>query len=117
MCCRRKAYETYTYLGNMIVVHATLPVKSEKREEAIEAAKSVAEKSRDEDGIVEYRVAVDADDRNLLRFFEQYEDEAAFGAHASSEHFAEFVGTLPEFLDGEASLKRFEVSSVTEMDM
>ncbi|MDZ7688879.1 MAG: putative quinol monooxygenase [Halobacteriales archaeon] len=101
----------------MIVVHATVPVDPEKHDEAIESAKSVAEKSRDEDGIVEYRVAVDADDENLLRFFEQYEDEAAFGAHASSDHFAEFVATLPEFLNGEANLKRFEVSEATEMNL
>ena len=101
----------------MIVVHATVPVESESREEAVEAAVSVAEESRKEDGVVGYNVAVDAEDENLLRFFEQYEDEAAFGEHASSEHFAEFVSKLPGFLDGEPTLTRFEVSEASEISM
>lgn len=101
----------------MIVVHAAIPVDPELRDEAVEAAASLAEASRGEDGVIEYRVAVDADDPNLVRVFEQYEDEAAFAAHASSDHFTEFVASLPEYIDGEASLKRFEVSSVTEMDL
>ena len=101
----------------MIVVHATVPVDPESREEAIEAALSVAEDSRNEDGVVDYHVAVDAADENLLRFFEQYEDEAAFGAHASSDHFAEFAAALPEFLDGEPSLTRFEVTEASEVEL
>jgi len=101
----------------MLVVHATVPVKGESRKEAVEAAISVAEESRDEEGVVDYRVAVDAEDENLLRFFEHYEDEAAFGAHASSDHFGEFASKLPEFLDGEPKLTRFEVSGSSEVEL
>jgi quinol monooxygenase YgiN len=101
----------------MLVVHATVPVKEESREEALEAATTVAEESRKEEGVVDYRAAVDVDDKNLLRFFEQYEDEAAFGAHASSDHFAEFASKLPNFLDGEPKLTRFEVSGSSEVEL
>jgi quinol monooxygenase YgiN len=101
----------------MIVVHATVPIDADEREEALDAARSLAEESRDEDGVVSYEVAVDADEKNLLRFFERYEDEAAFEAHASSEQFADFVSRLPEFLDGEPKLTRFEVSSATELEL
>lgn len=98
-------------------MHATVPVNEESREEALEAATTVAEESRNEEGVIDYRAAVDVDDKNLLRFFEQYEDEAAFGAHASSDHFAEFASKLPNFLDGEPKLTRFEVSGSSEVEL
>lgn len=98
-------------------MHATVPVNEESREEALEAATTVAEESRNEEGVIDYRAAVDVDDKNLLRFFEHYEDEAAFGAHASSDHFAEFASKLPNFLDGEPKLTRFEVSGSSEVEL
>ncbi|WP_394328399.1 putative quinol monooxygenase [Natrinema salaciae] len=73
--------------------------------------------SRKEDGIVEYRVATDVDDENLFRFFEQYEDEAAFGAHAESDHFERFAAELPELLAGEPEVTRFEVESATDVEL
>ncbi|MEF8840956.1 MAG: putative quinol monooxygenase [Haloarculaceae archaeon] len=101
----------------MLVVHATFPIDPDRREEALEAATTLAEHSRVEDGIIDYRVAIDADDPNLLRFFEQYEDEAAFGAHSETEHFGEFAAVLPELLAGEPDVVRFDVSEATELEL
>lgn len=101
----------------MLVVHATIPVDPESKEEAVEAARSVAEESRKEAGVISYHVAVDAEDENLLRFFEQYEDEAAFADHASSDHFAEMAAKLPEFLDGDPQLTQFEVTDASEIEL
>lgn len=101
----------------MIVIHATVPVDPESREEAIEEALSVAEESRKEEGVIDYHAAVDADDENLLRFFEQYEDEAAFADHASSEHFMEFASKLPGMLDGDPELTQFEVTDASEIEL
>jgi len=114
---RRKAYDAHPYLRHMLVIHATVPVDPESREEAVEEACSVAEESRKEEGVIDYHVAVDAEDENLLRFFEQYEDEAAFGAHASSEHFGEFASKLPGFLNGEPVLTQFEVTDASEVEL
>jgi len=101
----------------MIVVHATFPIDPDRREDALELTATVAEHSRAEDGVVDYRVAIDADDPNLLRFFEQYEDEAAFEAHLETEHVGELGAALPDLLAGEPDVLRFDVSDVSEVEL
>ena len=78
---------------------------------------TLAEQSRAEEGTIDYRVAIDADDPNRLRFFERYEDEVAFGAHTETDHFEEFAGALPDLLDGEPEVLRFDVSEATELEL
>lgn len=101
----------------MLVVHAVFPIDPDQREKAVDHIKTLAEQSRTEDGIINYRVAADVDDENLFRFFEQYDDEAAFEAHAESEHFAEFAGILPELLAGEPEVTRFDVDAATDVEL
>lgn len=101
----------------MLVVHATFPIDSAHRDEAVEVISELAASSRAEDGILEYRVATDIDDENRFRFFERYEDEAAFEAHAETEHFERFAAALPEMLAGEPEVTRFEVESATDVDL
>lgn len=50
----------------MLVVHATFPIDSEHQEEARERIKTLAEHSRQEDGIIEYQTAIDIDDKICL---------------------------------------------------
>lgn len=101
----------------MIVVHATFPIDPDSREEALELARELAEHSRNEEGTIEYRVATDIEDSNVLRFVERYEDEAAFGAHAETEHFQRFESALPDLLGGEPEVVRFDVDSATEVEL
>jgi quinol monooxygenase YgiN len=100
----------------MLVVHATFPIDPEQRETAVDHITTLAEQSRAEDGIIDYRVAADVEDENLFRFFEQYEDEAAFEAHAGSEHFEQFAEVLPELLAGEPEITRFDVEAATDVE-
>jgi len=101
----------------MLVVYAVFPIAAEHRERATELFGELAESSREEEGVIEYRVAADIDDENRFRFFEQYEDEAAFGAHAESDHFERFEAELPELLAGEPAVTRFEVASATDVEL
>ncbi|PSP72938.1 antibiotic biosynthesis monooxygenase [Halobacteriales archaeon QS_3_64_16] len=101
----------------MLVVHATFPVDPDSRERALDLVRDLAEQSRAEEGIIDYQVATDAEDETVFRFFEQYEDEAAFGAHAESDHFGEFEAALPELLAGEPQVTRFDVSDASEVDL
>jgi quinol monooxygenase YgiN len=101
----------------MLVVHAEFPIDPEKREEALELIRELAEHSRAEDGVIDYQVATDIDNPNLFRFTEQYEDEAAFGAHAESDHFGTFESALPELLAGEPSATRYDVDSASEVEL
>lgn len=99
----------------MIVMHATIPVAPEHRGTAISAASELAEQSRAEEGVVDYRVAIDVDDESILRFIEQYEDANAFEAHMESDHFLSFQGRMEEFLDGEVDLIQFQVADAEQL--
>ena len=101
----------------MIVLHAVFPLDPDRRDEALEVIAELTEKSRAEPGMIEYRPTTDVDDPNVVRFFERYEDEAAFEAHSETDHFQEFEAALPDLLAGEPEVTRFEVDSVTEMEL
>lgn len=99
----------------MIVLQATLPLAAEHRDRATEAATELAEQSRAESGVLDYRVATDVEEPSILRIFERYEDEAAMEAHLESEHFQSFQGQVGEWVDGEVDLVRYDVESTTRM--
>jgi quinol monooxygenase YgiN len=101
----------------MIVRYATIPVDPDRRDEALAAIDESVDRTSEEPGTVEYRPAADRQEPNTIRSLEQYEDEAAVEAHASSEHYREFVERLPVFLDGEIRVVGFDVESVTALDV
>jgi quinol monooxygenase YgiN len=101
----------------MLIVHATFPIDPDRRDEALDQIETLAEQSRGEDGVVDYRVAADVEDRNVFCFFERYEDEAAFGAHAETDHFQEFEAALPDLLAGDPEVTRFDVESAATVDL
>lgn len=101
----------------MLVLHAKFPIDPERREDALELADHLVEQSNEEDGVIDYRAAVDVQDETVLRFFEQYEDAAAVEAHEESEHFGRFEAELPDLLAGEPEVLQFDVDGVTELDL
>lgn len=98
----------------MIVMHASIPIDPDSREEAVAAATELAEASRAEDGVVDYRVTEDLE-ADVIRVFEQYEDEEAVNSHMESDHFTAFQGKVPGFVGGEVELHRFDVESTTQL--
>ncbi|SEA09827.1 Quinol monooxygenase YgiN [Haloplanus vescus] len=101
----------------MLVVHATIPVDPAHRDRAVELMRTLAVESRAEEGVIDYRVTTDIEDENVFRIVERYEDEAAFGAHVETEHFGEFEAALPELLDGEPTITRFDVENATDVEL
>lgn len=101
----------------MIVLHAKIPIDPDHREEAMELAETLVERSNEEEGMIDYRAAVDVQDGNVLRFFERYEDEDALAAHSQSDHFQAFEDRLPDLLGGEPEVVQFEVTDATELDL
>jgi quinol monooxygenase YgiN len=99
----------------MIVLQATIPVTPDSHEEALTAATDLAQRSREEAGVIDYRVTTDIEDETVVRIFEQYEDEDAMNAHLESDHYRAFSGTVPEFLGGEVELYRFDVAEKSRM--
>lgn len=101
----------------MIVLHAAVPIDSGHLSEAIELAEYLVEESNREDGTINYRATTDILNENVIRFFEQYEDEAAHEAHTQTDHFPEFEERLPRLLSGEPEVTRFDVSQATELEV
>jgi quinol monooxygenase YgiN len=99
----------------MIVLNASIPIDPDSRETAVEAASELAQRSREEDGVIDYRVALDIEDDATLRVFEQYEDEDALNAHMNSDHYGSFESQVPEFAAGAPELYRFDVSEKTQL--
>ncbi|WP_255198733.1 putative quinol monooxygenase [Halorarius litoreus] len=99
----------------MIVLNATIPVDPERREQAVDAATTLAQASREEDGVIDYRVTADLEDENVIRIFEQYENDDAVNAHMESDHFLTFQGQVPEFAGGQVELHRFDGAEKSQM--
>jgi quinol monooxygenase YgiN len=75
----------------------------------------MAERSRAEPGVVDYRVTADLEDPDTFRILEVYEDEAAFEAHESSEHLAQFKRDMAPCLAEAATLTRYDVTETTTL--
>jgi len=101
----------------MIVIQANFPVGPDQHEQATELMQTLAAQSRSETGILEYRVTTDIEEPHTFRFFELYEDEAAFGTHGETDHFEEFEAALPELLADEPSVTRYDVDSATDLEL
>jgi len=101
----------------MIVIQATFPIDPDHHEQAAELMQTLATESRNEDGILDYRVTTDIEEPHTFRFFELYENEAAFGAHGETDHFEEFEAALPEMLAGEPSVTRYDVDAATDLEL
>lgn len=101
----------------MLVIHATFPIDPDHRDEALELVQELAEESRKEDSIIDYRVTTDVEEPNRFRFFERYEDEAAFSAHAETDHFEAFEEALPNLLSGEPEVTQFDVESAAPVEL
>jgi quinol monooxygenase YgiN len=101
----------------MIVLHATVPLAAEHRDEALGVIADLVEQSRAEEGMIDYRATTDVEDPNTVRFFEQYEDEDALDAHLGTDHYREFAAALPEWLAGEPAVLKFDVREATALDL
>ena len=99
----------------MILMLAEMPVASDSKEAVLELCEELAEQSRAEDGVVDYRVTTDVEAPDTVRVIEQYEDEAAVNAHMSSDHFESFQAAIASHLTGEPELYRYEVDSETRV--
>ena len=99
----------------MIIVAGTIPIRADKREEAIEAALWMAEQTNQEEGCISYAFFADLKDPNLFHIFEEWESGEALAAHFEAPHMAEFRQRIPNFVAGPGKRKRYEVSSSSKM--
>lgn len=96
----------------MYVVRTTIPFDPERREAVREVVADLVEQSRSEPGTLRYAASEGLTDPHTLRFFEQYEGEAALERHTESDAYRRFNETLPDVAAGEIETVQFEVESV-----
>lgn len=53
----------------MILIYASLPVDPDSRTEALDAVRTLVERSTEEAGVIEYRASIDITDKNTVQFF------------------------------------------------
>jgi len=99
----------------MLVVAGRIPVKAERREDAVRLALEVAEATRAESGCRSYRFYGDLEDPNAFFIFEEWDDEAALGRHFATPHMAKFLQEAPELVSGAFEITRYEISSAAPM--
>jgi autoinducer 2-degrading protein len=66
-------------------------IKEGELDAVLAALRPLAEASRREPGCLLYQAHRDPEDENVLFLYEQYADEAAYQAHAESEHFKRYA--------------------------
>ena len=82
------------------IIVARAQVKAGKEEAFIDAAKTLAEAARAEEGNICYTLYRSVMEPESFIFYEEYKDSAAVTAHASSEAFKAFTEAVRDLLDG-----------------
>jgi quinol monooxygenase YgiN len=98
-----------------IIIAGTVHVKPKARERAIEAGIAVAAATRSEQGCIDYRFYADLENPTLFFVFEVWETEAALTAHFQTDHLKAFQAMLPEFIDGEMNIQRYDIQNTSRL--
>ena len=86
------------------VVSAKWRAKEGKADRLVEVIEEMTPPSRAEPGCRFYQAQRSIEDPQLFFLYEQYADEAAYGAHMDSQHFTRLVKeeAIPELLEDRA---------------
>lgn len=98
----------------MIIVHGTIPIRAELREQALELARGMAEATRTEPGCLSYDFYVGLSDPNTLMLFQEWESMEALMRHFQTPHMEAFLQALPKVVSGEITTRRYAVQSVDD---
>ena len=98
----------------MIIVHGSIPIRPEAREQALELARRMADATREEVGCISYDFYVGLADPNTLMLFQEWENMDCLMGHFQTPHMDEFLQELPNVVSGEIITRRYAVQSVDE---
>ena len=100
----------------MIIVHGSIPIRPECRDQALELARQMATASRNEQGCVSYEFYVGLADPDTLMLFQEWESMDALMGHFDTDHMDDFLQRLPELVSGEIITRRYAVQALDEAD-
>lgn len=101
----------------MIIVHGTIPIKAQHRDQALKLMLWMERASRAEDGCITYEFFVGLSNPNTLLLFQEWETAEALAEHFNTDHMERFLKALPDVLDGEISTRRYAVELEQDTDM
>jgi quinol monooxygenase YgiN len=90
---------------------ATLYAKPEKRAELLKLLTSFVDKSRSEQGCVDYHFHVSLDDPNMFYFYENWTERADFDRHIALDYQRDWFAKQGEYLAKSVELRFFEMVS------
>lgn len=98
----------------MIIVHGSIPIRPECRDQALELAKQMATASRNEQGCKSYELYVGLADPDTLMLFQEWESMEALMEHFDTAHMDDFLQRLPDLVSGEIVTRRYAVQMMDE---
>jgi len=99
----------------MIIVAGTVKIRAGVRDEALAVGRVMEQSTAQEAGCITYRFYADPHDDTLLFVFEAWDDAESLSRHFQTPHMAAFNQALPHYLADVPTIKRYQVTSVTEM--
>ena len=93
----------------MIIVKGSIPVKAERRDEAVALVQALAEASRAEQGCLSYEVYLRADAPETIVIWQQWDSLDALEDHFASDHVDHFLDAIPDLIEGEVTSAQFDV--------
>lgn len=94
----------------MIILAVTLPIKPDRREEAVQIALEMQAETHKEPGFVAYVFHAPLDDPNTFFVYEEWASPEALDYHNKSDHMKVFQGRIGDVLNGAVTVKRYEVA-------
>jgi quinol monooxygenase YgiN len=90
---------------------ATLYVKPEKRDALIELLSSFVDRSRSEEGCVDYHFHNNLEDPNMFYFYENWAKRADFERHIALDYQKDWFAKQGEYLAKPVELRFFDMLS------
>lgn len=97
-------------MTTMIVLDVKFHLKDGCRDEAVEAMKTVAAATLQENGCTEYRFALPMKEGDPIVLFEEWESQDALNAHFETEHLGNFRAKMQEVLSEPPIIRRYVVT-------
>ncbi len=96
----------------MLIVIARIYLKNGKREEFIEKAQDIVEKSRKETGNLKYELLLNSESENKIVILENWESREDLNRHMESEHFKKFGDLVMDLFDKPLDISVYQSEKV-----
>ena len=98
----------------MIIVWGAVEIAEGNIEAALELSLEHVRRSREERGCISHQVQIDAEDRNRLAFFEEWQDMEALQLHFAVPESGQFVKSISLLASAAPVMQLYESSQIKQ---